>query len=39
MVFFEGAIGYSELRNMPYPELELLHEQASKIGAKRAGNK
>ncbi len=22
MVFFEGAVGYSELRNMPYPELD-----------------
>ncbi len=35
MVFFEGAVGYSELRNMPYPELTLLHEQATKIGAER----
>ena len=31
MTFFEGALGYTELKNMPLPELKMLHEEAERI--------
>lgn len=31
MIFFDGAVGYSELRNMSLPELANLHNEAKRI--------
>ena len=31
MVNFSGALGYTELREMPIPELLLLHREAARI--------
>jgi uncharacterized small protein (DUF1192 family) len=35
MVFFEGAISYDRLCNMPFPELAMLTEEAQRISAQR----
>jgi hypothetical protein len=35
MTNFEGAVGYTELRDMPLPELEVLFEECERIGKAR----
>ena len=35
MAFFEGALGYKELRDMPLSEIEMLQEEAARINARR----
>jgi len=35
MTFFEGALNYKDLRNMPLPEIAMLHEEAKRIHARR----
>jgi len=36
MVFFEGAVSYTELKNMPFPELAMLQKEAQRIAAQRS---
>ncbi len=31
LVFFQGGLGYTELWEMPIPELCLLHEEAARV--------
>lgn len=33
MVTFGGAVNYTELRNMPFPELARLHKEAERVQA------
>ena len=35
MVFFEGALGYEELRNMPLVEVAMLQREAERIHKQR----
>jgi len=35
MVFFEGALGYTELKNMPLVEIAALQVEAQRIAALR----
>jgi hypothetical protein len=39
MSFFEGALSYEYLKNMPLPELAMLHEEASRINTARKAKK
>jgi uncharacterized small protein (DUF1192 family) len=35
MSFFEGALSYKELREMPLPEISMLQGEAKRIHAQR----
>lgn len=35
VAFFEGGLSYTELRNMPIPELRRVHEEAARIQKER----
>ena len=35
MAVFEGAVSYTELRNMPFPEFMDLYEEAKRINDSR----
>lgn len=35
IAFFDGGVGYTELRDMPMPELSQLHREAERAARKK----